>query len=365
MTRFIVRRIISAIPTLFITSLLIYAILLAAPGGPQARFVNNPKITLEQIERFKHRWGLDQPVPIQYCRWLGACNPDGQGLGIFISDQGWPNFLPGFLGGGDNGILHGDFGFSTTSGQPVNGIIAQRIVPTAILAGTALVVWIFLAFITGVIAAVRRYSKVDTAITIFNYVGYSFPTFWLGLMLIVVFSAQLKLLPAGGMWDPRGVPAFGTDAYWTFVGKDPIRAITDLAAHLVLPVFTLVVVNVAGDSRFIRASMIDAINRDYVRTARAKGVSERRVMTRHALRNALLPVITNIGLELPFLFTGAIVTETIFSWPGMGRAFIEATGGFDYPVLMGILVITAVIVVVANLLADIVYAIADPRISYG
>jgi len=365
MGAYIIRWVLGAIPTLFFTSILIYGILLAAPGGPEARFLSNPKITPDQIAAMRHRWGLDQPVPIQYCRWLGACNPDGQGLGIFLSDTGLPNILPQFLGGGDNGIVHLDFGYSTTSGEPVTSVIAARLLPTAILAGTALVVWIVLAFVLGVTAAVKRYSKTDNAITIFNYVGYSFPTFWLGLMLIIVFAGNLHWLPAGGMWNPRTTPAFGTEAYWAFVRATPLQAFTDMASHLILPVITLVVVNIAADSRFIRASMIDAINRDYVRTARAKGVSEKRVMRKHALRNALLPVITNIGLELPFLFAGAIVTETIFSWPGMGRAFIEATGNFDYPVLMGILVVTAVIVVFANLLADVVYGIADPRISYG
>ena len=365
MGSYIIRRLLGAIPTLFFTSILIYGILLAAPGGPEARFLANPKITPEQIEAMRKKWGLDQPVPIQYCRWLGVCNPNGEGLGIFISDQGLPNFLPQVIGGGDNGILHLDFGYSTTSGEPVTSVISARILPTAILAGTALVVWIVLAFVFGVTAAVKRYSKTDTAITIFNYVGYSFPTFWLGLMLIIVFAGQLHWLPAGGMWDPRNTPAFGTEEYWAYLRSNPFAAMADMGRHLILPVITLVVVNIAADSRFIRASMIDSMNRDYVRTARAKGLAEKFVMRRHALRNALLPVITNIGLELPFLFAGAIVTETIFSWPGMGRAFIEATGNFDYPVLMGILVVTAVIVVAANLLADVVYGIADPRISYG
>jgi peptide/nickel transport system permease protein len=365
-TGYIVRRLIGVIPTLFITSLIIYAILLAAPGGPTSRYAQNPKMTPAAIAEVKKRWGLDQPIPIQYCRWVGLCNPNGEGpIGIFISDHGLPNFLPSFLGGGDSGVLHGDLGTSVSTGAPVTDTISSRILPTAILAGTALVVWLVLAFIFGIIAAVKRYSKTDTAITIFSYVGYSFPTFWLGLMLILVFAAQLKVLPASGMWDARTVPAFGTAQYWTFLGQQPLAAIGDLGRHLLLPVVTLVVVNVAADSRFIRASMIDSMNRDYVRTARAKGVPENTVRTRHALRNALLPVITNIALELPFLFTGAIVTETIFSWPGMGRESIRATAEFDYPTLMGILVITAVLVVLANLLADIVYAVADPRISYG
>lgn len=365
MTRYIIRRLIGTIPTLFVVSLLIYSILLAAPGGPEQRFAQNPKMTAASIEAFRKRWGLDQPVPIQYCRWVGFCNPDGKGLGVFISNQGVPNFLPSFLGGGDNGVLHGDLGYSATSGSTVASLIGARVLPTTILAGVALVVWLVLAVGSGVYAAVKRYGKADTAITIFNYVGYSFPTFWLGLMLIVVFAAGLKILPAGGMWDARTVPIFGSPEYWTFFGNNPTGALLDLGRHLILPVITLVFVNIAGDSRFVRAAMIDALNQDFVRTARAKGVAERSVVFRHALRNALLPVVTNIALELPFLFAGAVATETIFSWPGMGLAYIQAVNGYDYPVLMGILVITAIVVVLANLLADILYAVVDPRISYG
>jgi peptide/nickel transport system permease protein len=369
LTRYIIRRLLGAIPTLFICSLLIYAILLAAPGGPTARFAQNPKITPEALAVFEHKWGLDQPWYVQYCRWLGVCNPDRDGPETLLSNAGWPNLLPAFAGGGNSGVLHLDFGYSSSTGAPVSDVIGQRIPRTAILAGCALVLWLSLALITGMIAAVRRYTKIDNAITIFNYIGYSFPTFWLGLLLIIVFVMQLGWFPAGGMWDARLDQNpnfyFGSNEYWAFAAQHPIEVLLDLGKHLVLPVATLVVVSVAGDSRFVRASMIDALREDYVRTARAKGVPERRVVYRHALRNAMLPVVTNMGLELPFLFTGAIATETIFSWPGMGREFYEATGAYDYPVLMGILVITAVLVIGANLLADIIYAVVDPRISYG
>jgi peptide/nickel transport system permease protein len=373
---YIVRRLIGAIPTLFFSSLLIYGILLAAPGGPEQRFAQNPRITTAQIEKFRARWGLDQPVPIQYCRWLGVCNPavgakdfkadpGGSLLRLFSGPNGSLNLLPAGLGGGDNGVLHGDFGYSSGTGQPVARMISQRVLPTAILAGVAVIVWITIAVLTGILAAVKRYGKADTIITIFNYVGFSFPTFWLGLLLIIIFTATLRWLPAGGMTDTRTIPPFGSPDYGIFFAAHPLNALGDLGRHLILPVVTLVFVNIAGDSRFIRGSMIEALGQDYVRTARAKGVAERTVIFRHALRNALLPVVTNIALELPFLFTGAIVTETIFSWPGMGRLFIDAVNGFDYPVLMGVLVITAVVVVAANLLADILYAVVDPRISYG
>jgi len=170
----------------------------------------------------------------------------------------------------------------------------------------------------GVYAAVKRYSLFDSGLTIFNYVGYSLPTFWLGIMLITFFAVPpLRWFPASGMNDVYTTPAFGTSDYWAFFGSNPFFAIFDLGRHLVLPVLTLVTVSIAGDSRFVRSSMLDSLNQDYVKTARAKGVPERRVILRHALRNALLPVITNVGLEIPFLFSGAIVTETIFAWPGM------------------------------------------------
>jgi peptide/nickel transport system permease protein len=364
-TKYTIRRILQAIPVLIGITIVVYAILLAAPGGPDAKFANNPRVTLADREKFKKAWGLDQPVPVQYCRWMGICNPNGEGLGVFISDNGVPNFFPPALGGGTNGVLHGDFGISISTGEKVMTMISRAALPTMILAGTALVTWILLAVLIGSYSAIRRYSFFDQAATVFAYVGYAMPTFWLGIMLIFAFSGPgLNILPAGGMTETRASPPFGSAAYWPYFGGHPLAAITDVARHLLLPMITLVVVSIAGDSRFIRASMLDALSQDYVRTARAKGLAQRVVWFKHAFRNAMLPFVTNIGLEIPFLFTGAIVTETIFSWPGVGRLTIEATNQFDYPLLMGILLITAVIVVLANLLADIAYAVVDPRIQY-
>ncbi len=243
--------------------------------------------------------------------------------------------------------------------------IARGALPTFILATFALVIWLSIAILIGVTAAVKRYSWFDQLATIFAYVGFAMPTFWLGIMLIFLFSGPgLNILPASGMTDTRASPAFGSDPYWAYFGGHPIAAILDIGRHLILPVFTLVVVNIAGDSRFVRASMLEALSQDYVRTAKAKGLSNRQVTFKHALRNALLPVLTNIGLEIPFLFTGAIVTETIFSWPVIGKLTIDATQKFDYPILMGILMISAIIVVLANLVADLAYAFVDPRIKY-
>jgi peptide/nickel transport system permease protein len=362
MTKYIIRRVVQAIPVLIGITIVVYAILQMAPGGPQAKFAQNPRMTNTQKQLFLKAWGLDQPIPIQYCRWMGFCDPDGGGFD-FIGPTGWPNFLPTGISGATNGILHGDLGYSITSGESVNDRIVRAALPTFILAIAALVIWIGLAILIGVYAAIRRYSFFDNVATVFAYIGYAIPTFWLGIMLVYIFGTS-KILPVSGMVDIRVSPAFGNDAYWPYFGAHPISAILDVAKHLILPVVTLVVVNIAGDSRFVRASMLDALNQDYVRTAKAKGLPGRTVTFKHALRNALLPVVTNIGLEIPFLFTGAIITETIFSWPGIGKLTIDATTAFDYPVLMGVLLITSLIVVLANLLADVAYAVVDPRIKY-
>jgi peptide/nickel transport system permease protein len=361
-TKYIVRRMIQAIPVLIGITIVVYVILQLAPGGPQAKFAQNPRITNEQKEKFLKAWGLDQPIPIQYCRWMGFCNPNGEGLDL-IGPTGWPNFLPASISGSDNGILHGDLGYSIASGEKVNDRIVRAALPTFILALFALLIWIGSAILIGVYSAIKRYSWFDQVSTVFSYVGYAMPTFWLGIMLVYIFGVS-GLLPVSGMVDIRTSPAFGNDAYWVYFGQHPIQAILDVGKHLILPVFTLVVVNIAGDSRFVRASMLDALNQDYVRTAKAKGLPGRKVTFKHALRNALLPVVTNIGLEIPFLFTGAIITETIFSWPGMGKLTIDATTQTDYPVLMGVLLLTSLIVVLANLIADVAYAVVDPRIKY-
>jgi peptide/nickel transport system permease protein len=366
MIKYIVRRTLQAIPVLIGITVVCFVLMhLGSQGSPADRFGNNPKITQAQIQAFENRWGLNDPLPEQYCKWLGVCG-----------DKGALNFLPGgtlnvaglsiALPGGDNGVLHGDFGYSINNGQPVVDVIGERLPATVLLTTTAYLIWITLAFVAGVYAAVRRYGFFDSALTIFNYVGYSLPTFWLGLILITFLSEgdPFKWFPVAGMWDARTVPAFATSQYWAFFGSNPLYAITDLARHLALPVLTLVLVSIAGDSRFIRSSMMDSLNQDYVKTARAKGVSEIRVVFRHALRNALLPVVTNVALEIPFIFGGAVATETVFSWPGMGRQFVESVGFDDYPVLMGILLISSVIVVAANLLADVMYAVVDPRVKY-
>jgi peptide/nickel transport system permease protein len=363
MTKYVVRRVVQAVPVLIGITIVIYAIMLLAPGGPTVRFSQNNKVTNEQRLAFLKSWGLDQPIPVQYCRWLGACDPEQDGIAL-LTKKGLPNFLPTTLGGGTNGVLHGDLGYSLDTGESVGDRIGKSALPTLLLAGTALITWVTIAVLLGVLAALKPYSLFDQGATVFSYIGVAMPTFWLGLMLILLFSSSLRILPVSGMIDTRLSPPFGSDQYWIYFGKQPIAAIIDIVRHLILPVITLVVISIAGDSRFVRASMLEALSQDYVRTARAKGLPNRRVVFRHALRNALLPVVTNIGLEIPFLFSGAVVTESIFSWPGEGRLFINSIQGFDYTILMGILLIAAVLTVFANLLADVLYAVVDPRIKY-
>lgn len=364
---YIVRRVLQAIPVLFIISIVSFLLMQMAPGGPQAAFNQNPHITPEQIDAWLARWCLQRnPDALgmvrEYGGWLGVWNCTGGGL---LSAQGLPNFLPTFLGGGTNGIIHGDFGYSITSGQPVLDLILERVPATLILMGTAWILWVTIAIALGVIAAVKRYSLFDQTVTFTSYVLYSLPTFWLGLILIFIFGVTLRWFPTQGIIDVRSSPApFGTAAYWAAFAKDPGPQIVDIASHLVLPVITLIAVSIAADSRFVRSAMLDTLSEDYVRTARAKGLPSRRVIFRHAFRNALLPILTNVALEFAFLFSGAIVTETVFSWPGMGRLYYQGVNDRDYFLLMGILLIGSVLVVAVNLVADVLYAVADPRIRY-
>ena len=264
---------------LFGITIVVYAILLAAPGGPTARFANNPRVTEADREKFKKAWGLDQPVPVQYCRWMGICNPNGEGLGVFISDNGVPNFLPAAIGGGTNGILHGDFGISISTGEEVSTMIARAALPTLILAGTALVIWLLLRRpdrdrtrrSSATRCSTRRRRSSPTS-------GYAMPTFWLGIMLIFTFSGPgLNILPAGGMTGHAPLAAVRLRGV---LGRTPRRTRSRRSwtwpSTCILPVFTLVVVNIAGDSRFVRASMLETLSQDFVRTAKSKGLRQPR-----------------------------------------------------------------------------------------
>jgi len=366
MTKYIVRRALGLIPLLLGIVIISFALMKLAPGGPERQFNQNPRVTEAQIDAWLTRWCLErEPTPIgilrEFSGWMGLYNCDTES---FLSESGGLNVLPAFLGGGDNGILHGDLGISIVNARPVTDLILERVPATLILTSVALFLWVTFAVLLGVVAAVKRYSAFDQSVTFFAYVFYSLPTFWLGLMFIFVFAVTLHWFPAQGIVSPRDWPPFNTPQYWEAFGEDPIAAITDIGRHLILPVTVLVLVNIAGDSRFVRASMLEALNQDYVRTARAKGLPRRSVIMKHSFRNAMLPVVTNVALELPFLFSGAIVTETIFSWAGMGLLFIEGVNARDYFLLMGLILITSVLVIVFNLVADVVYAVVDPRIRY-
>jgi peptide/nickel transport system permease protein len=332
MTKFIIRRILVSIPVLIGISFLVFMFMQLAPGGPLAAFGQNPKMTAEQKAAIAKAWGLDKPPLEQYISW-------------FFS------------------MLRGDWGFSYASRRPVTDIILERVPATLTLMLTAYAIQQLIALPLGVWSALKRYSLSDKIFTVLTYIGFSMPTFWLGLVLVFTFGASLRWFPTGGITDSRE-PTFWSSSYFNWWGTNPGAAFGSLVTHLVLPIVTLIVVNVAADSRFMRSSMMETINQDYIRTARAKGLSEGQVVRKHALRPALLPVVTNIALTLPVLIGGAVVTETIFSWPGMGRLFIDSVERADYPVMIGIVFITSALILIFNIIADVSYAIIDPRIRY-
>jgi peptide/nickel transport system permease protein len=366
MVKYIIRRSLGLLPLLLGIVIISFALMKLAPGGPQAQFNQNPRVTEAQVNAWLTRWCLERqttPVSIfrEFAGWFGLYNCT---TNSFFSESGGLNFLPAGLGGGTNGILHGDLGISITNSRPVTDLIFERIPATLILTSVALFLWVSIAILLGVLAAVRRYSFFDQALTLFSYIFYSLPTFWLGLMFIFIFAVALHAVPAQGIVSPRAWPLFNTPDYWAAFGHRPIDAILDIGKHLILPVTVLILVNIAGDSRFVRASMLEALNQDYVRTAKAKGLKPRTVIMKHTFRNAMLPVVTNVALELPFLFSGAIVTESIFSWAGMGLLFIDGVRARDYFLLMGLILITSALVILFNLVADVLYAVVDPRIRY-
>lgn len=334
MTTFIVRRCLQAIIILFGLTVFFFAILSAEPGGQCARILANPgpNSGFRYHECIVSR-GLDQPLPVQYWRWLSAS-------------------------------VHGDFGVDYT-GNPVMDTIKLKLPATLILIGVSYIVSELIALPLGMLGALKRYTFYDQFLTFFSYVGLSMPTFWVGLMLVLLAADKLGWFPPGGIASPTSpAPPFGTGDYWSYLLAHPASTLSDLLWHLVLPAATLAIITIGGDSRFMRASMLDVISQDYVRTARAKGLPQYKVVLKHTLRNALLPIITNVGLFIPSLVAGAIITETIFGWPGMGQYYITALGNNDTATMQAYLLLTALFVLVGNLLADLMYAWADPRIRY-
>jgi peptide/nickel transport system permease protein len=314
---FFLRRLLSAIPVMFIITFATFVLMQMLPGGPLAAYGNNPEISQEDIERLRHEMGLDRPIPVQYWAWL-------------------KNFV------------RGDWGYSFATKRPVLQEIWDRLPNTLYLTGFSLILALIIAIPVGIISATRQYSIFDHITTTLTYVGRSMPVYYSGLLLIIVFSIWLRWFPSGGMHT---------------LGKE--FSIIDSLRHLFLPVVSLSTLIAAKYVRFLRTSMLEVIHQDYIRTAAAKGLHERIIIFKHAFRNAAIPLVTVVAIDLPVLFAGALFTETVYSWPGMGRLFVDSATRFDYSIVMGIVAAIAFLVVVSNLIADVVYGILDPRITYS
>ena len=313
MARYLRNRIGQSLLLLLGVSVIGFALMHLAPGGPLAVYTLNPTVTAQDIERVKHQFGLDQPVYVQYVKWA-------------------------------SGLVTGHWGYSFFGGRPVGIIVLERLPATLELMGSSLALALVIGVTTGILGAVRRNSIIDYATATAAMLALSLPTFWFGLLGIYVFAQTLGWLPAGGIASTGG------------------GGLLDRLQHLLLPMLVLAFVLVAQWSRYTRSAMLEILTQDYMLTARAKGLGAARVLLGHGLRAALVPLVTLAGLQLPLLVGGALVTETVFSWPGMGLLFVNALGMRDYPVLMAILMVGALVVVLGNLLADIVVALIDPRI---
>jgi peptide/nickel transport system permease protein len=308
MAAYVAGRLLRAIPLLLGLSVLIFALVHAAPGGPLTVYLSNPNVRPEDIARLERLLGLDRPLHEQYLRWLSA-------------------------------FVRGDWGFSYVDGRPVLDRVLERAGATAELMGSAFVLALVVALVLGSLAALRPVA--GTLVSGASIVGISLPTFWLGLVLQLVFGVELRWFPTAGRMDSAGEGRF---------------------AHLILPALTLASFYAASWIRYVRASLASTLARDYVRAGRARGLSERRLLVRHSLPNALFPLVTVLALDFALLFSGAVVTETVFAWPGMGTLLVDSVYRRDYSVLMAILLVGSVAVVFSNLAADVVYGWLDPRV---
>ena len=346
MVHYILRRLLQAVIIMFLLSVLFFALVNLAPGGPLAGYGQARRIPADRILMLKRQLGLDKPLPFQYMVWLIG----NDWMKVDLNGDGVPESP-----GSRHGVLRGDFGYSFRTRQPVLTEINIRLPNTIYLMSITMLVALMVAIPIGVLSAIKQYSIFDIAVTTFAFAGQALPDFWLGLILIIVFYVWLKnpltgapLLPVGGIYT-IGAPF----------------SLADRAAHLVLPVTAGAMGWLAWYSRFLRSSMLDVINQDYLRTARAKGLSEQKVMFKHALRNALIPLVTLLALDLPYIFGGAVFIEMLFAWPGMGLLYYQAALQRDYPILMAILIIGGISIILSNLLADVLYAYLDPRIRYS
>jgi peptide/nickel transport system permease protein len=325
MLAYTIKRLLISIPMVLGIVTITFVMIRIAPGDPLDMYLEPQRqrqVDPEVIELLRAKYGLDQPIHIQYVRWL-------------------------------SNVVRGDFGESFRSRRPVNRMLAEAIPYTLQLTILAVLFDALVGIMLGIIAAVKQYTALDKAVTLGSLIVYAIPGFWLALMMVMVFSVHLG-------WFPTSQTRSMDYEFLSFWGR-----VGDRLWHLVLPVVVLGIGSAAGTARYVRNRLLDVLNADFVWAARARGIRERVVIVRHALRNALIPVITMYGMSLPFLLGGATVIETIFAWPGMGNMAVGGVGGRDYPVIMATTLIAAVLTVLGNLLADITYAVVDPRVTYG
>lgn len=313
MGKYILKRILIAIPVLIGITIIDYAIMCLA--GSPLEMLQGPRVSEAAVEAKKIALGLDQPIYVQYFVWLEQ-------------------------------LLHGNMGYSIKSYQSVAEMIGSHIGPTLLLMGVSMLVSLIISIPAGIYSAIKQYSKGDYAVVTMSFLGSSIPSFFLSLLLIFLFTVKLGWLPSSGM------TTLGTDG-----------GFLDVAKHMIMPVAVLAFSMAGSNIRYIRSSMLEILQQDYLRTARAKGIGRRRVIYKHALRNALVPIVTVIGMQIPTLFGGAVIIEQIFSWPGLGLLTMTAISNRDYPVIMGVCLLSAIVVLVANLITDILYALVDPTIQ--
>ena len=392
MTNYLIRRGFQMVLVVFAATIAIFILLNAVPGGPLSGLNlggdQKSRLSEQDIARMERTLGLNRPMYLSYLTWMfgedwlddmgdALGNPDLNNKLIFSGT--WSDYQSPTCeaNGGSNegatskvppcsrGIIRLDFGESwkLASGVPVTEILGSRVWNTIRLTALASIVSLLVAVPIGIISAVKQYSRLDYVVTTFSFFGISMPAFWFGLMLIIFMlwlqDHGLPFFPTGNVVDLRIIPGSVSDLLNIKPGS-----YADYAVHLVLPVMMLSLLSMAGWSRFMRSSMLEVLRQDYVRTARAKGLRERTVIMKHAARNALIPLITIVVFEIPSIFGGAIITETIFNYPGMGRLFITALGASDWPIVMAYLFISAILVVIATLIGDILYTVVDPRIRF-
>ena len=340
MWSYLFRRLIQATFTLLIITMLCW-VLTRLSADPMSQYANKQGLSQADKDRIRHELGLDRTIPVEWVSWMGLPSETEKKI---VDASGWPIQYASWLGL----ALKGELGNSFFSRQPVLTMILQRLPMTLVLMLAAEVFTILISISLGIISAVKKYSWVDNLITSLSFIGYSMPIFFIALGLMLIFAVQFKAwglpyMPTGAdIWDP----------------KNPY----ELARHLVLPVTCLVIIQTAGYARFIRSSLLEVLGLDYVRTARAKGLTDRAVLFKHALRNAALPFVTIVGLDIPYLIGGALVTDSVYAWPGMGRLFWEYAQRGDFPVVLGVLLLVSIAVVAFTILTDLVYTLVDPRI---